>query len=41
MTEIGHFIDNAHVGGTSGRTQPVFNPATGGTEKTVALASRA
>ena len=41
MTEIAHFIDNARVAGTSGRGQPVFNPATGGTEKTVALASRA
>jgi len=39
MTEIAHFIDNAHVAGKSGRSQPVFNPATGGTEKTVALAS--
>src|SRR5271163_3856151 len=39
MTEIAHFIDNARVAGTSGRSQPVFNPATGGTEKTVALAS--
>ena len=41
MTEIGHFIDNARVAGTSGRSQPVFNPATGGAEKTVALATRA
>jgi malonate-semialdehyde dehydrogenase (acetylating)/methylmalonate-semialdehyde dehydrogenase len=39
MTEIGHFIDNARVAGTSGRTQPVFNPATGQSDKTVALAS--
>ena len=39
MTEIAHFIDNAHVQGTSGRSQPVFNPATGQPEKTVALAS--
>ena len=39
MTEIGHFIDNARVAGTSGRSQPVFNPATGETEKNVALAS--
>jgi malonate-semialdehyde dehydrogenase (acetylating) / methylmalonate-semialdehyde dehydrogenase len=29
MTEIGHFIDNVRVAGTSGRSQPVFNPATG------------
>ena len=41
MTEIAHFIDNARVAGTSGRSQPVFNPATGGTENTVALASSA
>jgi malonate-semialdehyde dehydrogenase (acetylating)/methylmalonate-semialdehyde dehydrogenase len=41
MTEIGHFIDNALVAGTSGRNQPVFNPATGAAEKMVALATRA
>jgi len=41
MTEIAHFIDNARVAGTSGRSLPVFNPATGATEKTVALASPA
>jgi len=40
MTEIAHFIDNARVAGTSGRSQPVYNPATGEAEKTVALASR-
>jgi malonate-semialdehyde dehydrogenase (acetylating)/methylmalonate-semialdehyde dehydrogenase len=40
MTEIGHFIDNARIAGTSGRSQPVFNPATGAAEKTVALARR-
>ena len=39
MSEIAHFIDNARVAGTPGRSQPVFNPATGSTEKTVALAS--
>ena len=39
MTEIGHFIGNAHVAGGSGRRQPVYNPATGAAEKTVALAS--
>ncbi|MFG0327928.1 MAG: hypothetical protein ACF8SC_11755, partial [Phycisphaerales bacterium JB037] len=39
MTEIGHFINNARVAGTSGRSQPVWNPATGQSEKTVALAS--
>src|SRR5262245_52543913 len=41
MTEIAHFIDNARVAGTSGRSQSVFNPATGAAEKTVALATRA
>ena len=39
MTEIAHFINNARVAGTSGRNQPVFNPATGESERTVALAS--
>ncbi len=39
MTEIGHFIDNARTAGASGRTAPVFNPATGQSERTVALAS--
>jgi len=39
MTEIAHFIDNARVAGTSGRSQPVFDPATGEAEKNVALAS--
>lgn len=39
MTEIAHFINNAHVASTSGRSQPVFNPATGESDKTVALAT--
>ena len=39
MTEIAHFIDNAPVAGTSGRNQPVWNPATGESDATVALAS--
>ena len=39
MTEIGHFIDNARTAGTSGRTAPVYDPATGQSETTVALAS--
>lgn len=39
MTELAHFIDNARVAGKSGRSQRVFNPATGETDKTVALAS--
>ncbi|OSP56612.1 CoA-acylating methylmalonate-semialdehyde dehydrogenase [Pseudoruegeria sp. SK021] len=41
MTEIAHFINNARVAGTSGRSQPVFNPATGTSDTTVALASTA
>ena len=39
MTEIAHYIDGARIAGTSGRNQPVYNPATGEAEKTVALAS--
>ncbi len=39
MTEIGHFIDNARTAGTSGRTAPVYDPATGQSETAVALAS--
>ena len=39
MTVIAHWIDNARVAGASGRSQPVYNPATGDAEKTVALAS--
>ena len=37
VTEIAHYIDNARVAGTSGRNQPVYNPATGEAEKTAAL----
>ena len=39
MTEIAHYIDNSHVAGTSGRSHPVFDPATGESNKVVALAS--
>jgi len=39
MTEIAHFIDNQQAPGSSGRSQPVFNPATGQPCGTVALAS--
>jgi malonate-semialdehyde dehydrogenase (acetylating)/methylmalonate-semialdehyde dehydrogenase len=39
MTEIAHYINNARFAGTSGRNQPVFNPATGDSDKSVALAS--
>ncbi|RLQ85218.1 CoA-acylating methylmalonate-semialdehyde dehydrogenase [Notoacmeibacter ruber] len=41
MTEIAHFIDGVRVAGTSGRSQPVYDPATGESTKTVALASSA
>ena len=40
MIDIGHFIDNARVAGTSGRTRAVYDPATGVAERSVALASR-
>ncbi|QNN52073.1 CoA-acylating methylmalonate-semialdehyde dehydrogenase [Nocardioides mesophilus] len=38
-TSIDHWIDGARVAGTSGRTAPVFNPATGARSADVALAS--
>ena len=37
--EIGHYVDGRRVAGTSGRRQPVFNPATGAVSRQVALAS--
>ena len=40
MTILSHFINGAPVEGISGRTQAVFNPATGDKEKQVPLASR-
>ena len=40
-TDIPHFVNGAPVGGRSGRTAPVFIPATGEQTGTVALASRA
>lgn len=39
MEQIGHFINGAHVAGTSGRAADVFNPATGDVQAQVALAS--
>ncbi|MCF4097179.1 CoA-acylating methylmalonate-semialdehyde dehydrogenase [Maritalea mediterranea] len=39
MTEIGHFISNQQVAGTSGQTKDVFNPSTGEVSAKVALAS--
>ncbi len=41
MSEIAHYIDGRRTPGTSGRSQPVFDPATGESAKTVALASAA
>ena len=38
---IGHYIGGRAVAGTSGRTQDVFNPATGAVTGKVALASAA
>jgi malonate-semialdehyde dehydrogenase (acetylating)/methylmalonate-semialdehyde dehydrogenase len=40
-TDISHWIDGAATAGTSGRTSPVFNPATGAQTGTVHLASAA
>ncbi|MBF9022770.1 CoA-acylating methylmalonate-semialdehyde dehydrogenase [Rhodobacterales bacterium LSUCC1028] len=40
MEQIGHWINGAHVAGTSGRTADVFNPATGEVQAQVALASQ-
>ncbi|MDB2548773.1 CoA-acylating methylmalonate-semialdehyde dehydrogenase [Paracoccaceae bacterium] len=40
MEQIGHWINGAHVAGTSGRTADVFNPATGEVKAQVALASQ-
>ncbi|NNH33848.1 aldehyde dehydrogenase family protein, partial [Rhizobium sp. SEMIA 4085] len=39
MREIGHFIGGEHVGGKSGRSSNIYNPATGEVQATVALAS--
>ena len=39
MKQIGHFINGAVTPGKSGRTSPVFNPATGDQTGEVALAS--
>jgi malonate-semialdehyde dehydrogenase (acetylating)/methylmalonate-semialdehyde dehydrogenase len=39
MTHVGHWIGGGDVAGTSGRTGPVFNPATGEQTKEVAFAS--
>ena len=39
MQEIHHLVDGCHVAGTSGRTSPVFNPATGEQTGRLSLAS--
>lgn len=41
MSEVAHFINGSIVAGNSNRSQPIFNPATGTSESTVALASTA
>ena len=40
-TDVGHHINGRAVAGTSGRRQPVYNPATGAVTRQVALASEA
>jgi malonate-semialdehyde dehydrogenase (acetylating)/methylmalonate-semialdehyde dehydrogenase len=40
-TDVGHWIGGARVSGASGRSQPVYNPATGAVARQVALASAA
>ncbi len=40
-TEVGHHIGGRTVAGSSGRRQPVYNPATGAVTRQVALASEA
>ena len=40
-TDVGHHINGRAVAGTSGRRQPVYNPATGAVTRQVALASAA
>ncbi len=39
VADIGHYVNGGVVAGTSGRTQDVFNPATGAVTGQVALAS--
>lgn len=41
MTMISHYIDGKVFSGASERSQPVFNPATGKSEKTVVLGTNA
>ncbi len=39
MQDLTHYIDGAHVKGTSGRFADVFNPATGEVQAKVPLAN--
>ena len=39
MSVLGNYIGGQHVASQSGRTAPVFNPATGSQSKEVALSS--
>lgn len=39
MYQVGHFIGGKHVAGTSGRKQPIYNPATGEVQGEVSLAN--
>jgi len=41
MTELTHYVNGAHVAGTSGRFTEVFNPATGEVQAKVPLATKA
>ncbi|MGX9354407.1 CoA-acylating methylmalonate-semialdehyde dehydrogenase [Roseobacteraceae bacterium S113] len=41
MTELSHYVDGAHMAGTSGRFADVFNPATGEVQAQLPLASKA
>ncbi len=41
MTEIGNYVNGSYIASVSGRSQPVFNPAVGASDKTVALSSAA
>ena len=40
ISHIGHYINGQVAAGTSGRSQPVTNPATGAVTGSVALANR-
>jgi len=39
MAKIAHHINGAHAPSNSDRAQPVYNPATGSAENSIALAS--